>query len=222
MFHMFHMFHNMKQDRNPRVDVTPKSLYNTFYASDKSAQQQHLEWMDEIRNKIWERCTFENQLPPSNDALGLHWQRCCWVIDYWSQASMSYIIPLPITLYGWAIDNNTISVIWDSPENLQSIRNHVAFLTHGCSCQTGCQTLRCRCVKSSHPCGPGCSCGENCTNKHYEPPAGAQHTCTCTYSHTIHPHTHIIYNTTCTCIILNLSHYRANQLSLTGTTLPIH
>ena len=130
--------------------------------------------MDEIRNKIWERCTSEDHLPPSNDALGLHWQRCCWVIDYWHQASMSTITPLPINFYGWTTNNNTLSVVWDSPANLESIRNRVAFLTHGCSCKTGCQTLRCKCVKSAHSCGPGCFCGENCQNKD-QPAAGNLH-----------------------------------------------
>ena len=184
-------------------DSTPQSLYNSFYAFEKTIHQQHFEWMDEIQNKIWERCISEDHLPPSNDALGLHWQRCCWVNDYWHQASMSTIKPLPINFYGWTTNNNTLSVVWDSPANLESIRNRVAFLTHGCSCKTGCQTLRCKCVKSTHPCGPGCFCGENCQNKD-QPAAGNLHIIisidTCIYTYTlcivyIHVHHSYIVNT---------------------------
>ena len=42
-------------------------------------------------------------------------------------------------------------------KNIEQVWNRVEFLTHGCSCKTGCMTRRCKCVKAVQQCGPGCS-----------------------------------------------------------------
>ena len=97
-----------------------------------------------------------DHLPPSLDALQLHWLRTTWVVDYWDQATKTNINLLPLDGFGWKINDSKISIEWDSPENIQQVRNRVAFLTHGCKCKTGCITKRCKCFSAERPCGPGC------------------------------------------------------------------
>ena len=132
-----------------------------------TAEEHHKLWYMGIRSKIWERITFEDQLPPNMDALKLHWLRTLWVIDYWRQAHLNTLVLLPMEWFGWSIEGSDIHVEWDSPQNLQQTRNSVAFLTHGCACKTGCSTGKCKCVKTRRLCGPGCACskGSECQNK---------------------------------------------------------
>ena len=142
-------------------ESTPSSYYNSFNTPGTQCQKQHTLWYYGIRAKAWERITFEDHLPPSIEALELHWLRTVWTIDYWSQASDSHILLLPLEWFGWQVHGTTISVEWDSSENVEQVRNRVAFLTHGCSCKTGCTTRRCKCVKAAQQCGPGCSCNHH-------------------------------------------------------------
>ena len=130
---------------------TPVSFFQSYHSldqPDQTTEQQHMQWYEGIRDKIWERITFEDQLPPSWDALKLHWLRCLWVIDYWRQSHLNNMTLLPMDWFGWKTESGTVQVEWDSPENLRKTRESVAFLTHGCGCKTGCATARCKCVKS--------------------------------------------------------------------------
>ena len=132
-----------------------------------NVEEHHKKWYEGLRESIWERITFEDQLPPSLDALKLHWLRCLWVIDYWRQAHHNNITLLPMEWFGWVTGSSTVQVEWDSPENMHKTRQTVAFLTHGCACKTGCSTTICKCVKSGQLCGPGCTCARSteCQNK---------------------------------------------------------
>ena len=146
--------------------ATPISYFESYYTPNINAEEHHMQWYNGIREKIWERITFEDQLPPRWDALKLHWLRCLWVIDYWRQSHLNTITLLPIEWFGWVTESGSVQVDWDSPENLQKTRESVAFLTHGCGCKTGCATARCKCVKLGQLCGPGCNCsrGTECQN----------------------------------------------------------
>ena len=148
-------------------DVTPTNFFDSFHTSGSDARQQHNNWYEKIRARIWERITFEDQLPPNTDALQLHWLRSIWVIDYWRQANSNPMLLLPIEYFGWKHEDDHLYIVWDAPQNLQMIHNCVAFLTHGCGCMTGCSTARCKCVKAGQPCGPGCICyrASECQNK---------------------------------------------------------
>ena len=116
---------------------------------------------------IWERISFEDQLPPSVEGLEWHWLRTIWVVDCWSQASQSTVTLLPLDCFGWKVNGNKVSVEWDSPDNIQQVRNRVAFLTHRSGCKTGCATARCKCVKAGHQWGAGCGCNHHseCKNR---------------------------------------------------------
>ena len=58
-----------------------------------------------------------------------------------------------------------IQVMWDSPENIQRVKERVTFLTQGCGCRSGCKNRQCRCVKNKTVCGPTCTCGSVCQNR---------------------------------------------------------
>ena len=60
--------------------------------------------------------------------------------------------------HGWSKEQGCLQVVWDSPENLQTVQRTVDFLTQGCQCKTRCTTQRCKCKKEGMQCGPSCHC----------------------------------------------------------------
>lgn len=56
---------------------TPCALYMLFSRSDVGPMQQHKQFLEAIRERIWCRIQFEDELPPSFDALWRHWLRTC-------------------------------------------------------------------------------------------------------------------------------------------------
>ncbi len=46
----------------------------------------------------------------------------------WRQADKSTMVLQPITNYGWTVTDDKLSIIWDSPSNLQAIRQRVTLL----------------------------------------------------------------------------------------------
>ena len=151
-----------QKNRGAFEDDNPISLFNSVI--EPSIQEKHQKWYNEIRSKVWPRISFEDSLPPSHDALQLHWLRTTWVVDYWSQATRTTMILLPLDAFGWNTQGTKLSVEWDSPDNIERVKNRVAFLLHGCKCRTGCTTLRCKCLKVGRQCGPGCACLQ-CQNR---------------------------------------------------------
>lgn len=133
---------------------------------------------------MWERILTEVEIMPNANALKFHWQRCCWVFMFWSQASTGFLKLPSLSDFGWQIiklqDEHTnghfdslLRCVWDSDVNLLKVEKTVDWYTKGCSCKTGCITNRCKCRKlksDSHDgfCCPGCKC-INCKNM-YEAP----------------------------------------------------
>lgn len=141
--------------------TSPRVFLNSFGSEDP--QQAHKLWFNSIRTTVWERIEFEDELPPSVEALWRHWLRTCWVSHYWSMATRNRYNILDITLFGWKLHDGEIEVDWDHPQNVTRVRERVQLLLHGCGCKRGCSTRRCSCVKSGKKCGPGCTCC-NCVN----------------------------------------------------------
>ena len=125
---------------------------------------QHLSFVNELRKTIWPRTVSEEESLPSCSALQLHWNRCCWVLQVWAQASSpSMNIPDP-TEHGWCLDESgAIDVKRDNQESIAAVQALVESLTSRCTCKTGCSTTRCRCKKAERHCSVGCRC-KNCTN----------------------------------------------------------
>ena len=69
---------------------------------------QHTAWLEDIRQTMWERTQFEDDMMPSDDALHLHWKRVCWVVDMWRQVNTHNLCLQPMTEYGWRLENDTL------------------------------------------------------------------------------------------------------------------
>jgi hypothetical protein len=141
--------------------TTPETHFNSFQTL--SVKEQHLNWLNDIRQTIWPRTKFEDEMMPSNDALYFHWKRTCWVRDMWKQADANEMEVKALSDYGWQINEGVIGVMWDSAENIKKIRKRAEILLKGCKCKTGCSTGRCRCRKDNSLCTEGCDC-LNCEN----------------------------------------------------------
>ena len=143
---------------------SPIAMLHSFAKEGKSSKQMHFDWINSLRDQIWERVVFEDNLIPSVDALYRHFLKAMLVIHYWKQSTNNTITLPPIDKYGWKKNNGTVSPDWDSDENIKAVEDRVSFLLKGCRCEkTQCGNNRCRCFKSNKQCGPGCSC-INCTN----------------------------------------------------------
>ena len=142
---------------------TPVSLYNSI-TSEGNTLTRHSKWLSTIRDRIWSRIQYEEDMLPSCGALSRHWKRACWVSSVWSQATANVVQYPPLGDYGWKQpQQNTLTIEWDSDSNLSEIKERVGLIRKGCSCKTGCKTARCKCRKKTSHCGPGCKC-IGCTN----------------------------------------------------------
>ena len=86
-------------------------------------------------------------------------------MDMWSQAEKNSMVLQPVNHYGWTCDDNKLSVIWDTPQNMQAVRDRISVLLKGCKCITGCTSKRCSCKRKETYCSEGCEC-INCRNIH--------------------------------------------------------
>ncbi len=141
---------------------SPRAFLNSF-GSGIDSRMQHKAWLECICNAIWERTEFEDELPPSVEALWRHWLRTCWVSDYWSKAIENCCNVLDVTCFGWKVNDGSLEIDWEDQSNIAKVRDRVKLLLRGCSCKKGCDTRRCSCLKDGKKCGPGCRCC-NCQN----------------------------------------------------------
>ena len=145
------------------ANISPTAHFLKFKKPNLTNKQQHSEWLEDIRQNTWLRTTFGNEFLPSDDSLYLHWQRTCWVCHMWHQADQNYMILEPLANHGWEVQNEKLTIVWDSRLNIEAIRKRVSHLLSGCKCITGCSTRRCSCLRKQAQCGEGCQC-RNCNN----------------------------------------------------------
>ena len=119
---------------------------------------QHKQWLSDIRENISDRAMYDTGMIPSTEALFYHWKRTCWILNMWGQADQNNIVLEPISNYGWNVESETLSVQWDTEENMQMVRERVNVLLRGCKCVTGCTTRACGCRKKDKKCTVGCQC----------------------------------------------------------------
>ncbi len=82
-----------KKHANAFFSQTPFSLMNSMKKEGLTPEDHHRQWLDYIRQTIWDRISTENDtIPPSFEALQYHWLRSCWVIHMWHQAESNAII----------------------------------------------------------------------------------------------------------------------------------
>ena len=75
-----------KKYRSAFENQSLESLFKTF--ADVGSSHTHVHFLKSIRDTIWARVPFEDQIAPSSGALKLHWVRSVWVIRMWSQADL--------------------------------------------------------------------------------------------------------------------------------------
>ena len=136
---------------------SPATHFLKFTAVGKSTHQQHRETDWTIYDKsIWDRIKFKNEMIPSTEALYLHWKRSCWVLHIWRQADQNSLTLHSITNYGWTLNDDKLSFVWDTPANLEAICGRVNLLLRGCKCVIGCSTGRCGCKRKGKEYAEGC------------------------------------------------------------------
>ena len=139
--------------------TTPMIVFNSLITEGQTPLEHHTLWLDFIRERVWSKIQYEEDMIPSITALARHWRRTCWVETVWKQATQNHIEYPPLHGNGWKqTDYCTLVVDWDSEANIQQVRTMVALIKRGCGCKTGCTTARCKCKKAGVHCGPGCKC----------------------------------------------------------------
>ena len=142
---------------------TPMLAFNSITSDTLSTLQHHVSWLDFIRDRVWSKIHYEEDMIPSFTALERHWKRCCWVQAVWRQADLNLISYPPVSGNGWTVSaSGNVMIDWDSDENMSQVRSRVALIKKGCACKTGCTSSRCKCKKSGNYCGPGCKCISCC------------------------------------------------------------
>ena len=142
---------------------SPASHFVRFSEATNPSVHHH-QWIDDVRQNIADRSTFDNNMMPSTEALYFHWKRSCWVLNMWAQSDRNIMVLEPITDYGWSLENDKLRVTWDTEENMQTVRERVGVLLKGCKCITGCKNRVCGCRKKDTNCTEGCLC-INCENQ---------------------------------------------------------
>ena len=66
----------------------------------------HQKWIDNVRQNVADRSTFDNDMVPSTEALYYHWKRTCRVL---SQANRNIMVLEPMTEHGWSIRRRSTS-----------------------------------------------------------------------------------------------------------------
>lgn len=147
------------------VHETPIVLYTSLVDPALSDYEIHAKYLQNIRDMIWDKIQFEDELPPSMDALWRHWQRTCWVSQMWGEATKNKTTLPDVNDFGWKMSEGRLQYDWESDENRIAVQERVGFLLRGCSCSssTACSSRRCSCVKKGRLCRAGCNC-RNCKN----------------------------------------------------------
>ena len=79
------------------LNSKPVTHFNIYDYQGNSTLEHHYRWLHDLRQNIWDRVQFKNEIIPSIDALTHHWKQTCWVIDMWLQADKNQMILQPTT-----------------------------------------------------------------------------------------------------------------------------
>ena len=118
-----------KKYRSAFEHQSQESLFKTF-ADVGTSHTQHVHFLKSIRDTIWARVPFEDELAPSSGALKLHWLRSVWVIRMWSQADLKRGEIGDVACSRWKVEIGQFKVVWEIPDHIASIAERVALLGH--------------------------------------------------------------------------------------------
>ena len=103
---------------------TPSSLYYSLQQSDTMEYDTHCRWLSTIRDAVWQRIYFEDELIPTIDALQRH---TVWVINYWRQSTNNIMDLPPLENHGYVKTGEKVMPEWDSEANIQCIKKEWTF-----------------------------------------------------------------------------------------------
>ena len=80
---------------------SPMTLFNSLHKDNQVPIHHHSAWLEQMRERIWSRIKYEEEMIPSDEALIRHWKRSCWVMTVWKQANSNSITYPPLISNGW-------------------------------------------------------------------------------------------------------------------------
>ena len=86
------------------------------------------------------------------------------VAQVWAQACSNDVTVPDFTLHGWSLKDGSISVIWDTDDNIKKVDSNQKMPRQGCKCSKGCSNNWCKCKKEGRMCSLFCLC-KNCKNR---------------------------------------------------------
>ena len=137
--------------------ATPMSLFHAMKRPGVPTTCQHKAFLQFLRERIWSKIKYEEEMIPSDEALKRHWQRAGWVLNVWQQCTSNTITYPTLNGNGWKVENGELKIDWESNENMAQVRQTVALIRKGCGCKTGCKSPRCKCKRAGSYCF-GCKC----------------------------------------------------------------
>ncbi|XP_072051451.1 uncharacterized protein [Amphiura filiformis] len=144
---------------------SPEDFFNAVEAENEVSR--HLIFISSMRQKFFHRIFTEQEWMPTPEALRFHWLRSCWTAQLWHQAGKSIVHVPDFTKYGWENHDNKVSIIWDTPENINKVKSFVKLLKSGCGCKKDCgERSRCGCRQAGRYCNSNCrNCRSTCKNR---------------------------------------------------------
>ena len=121
------------------MPILESSIYTIISNTNVNIQltSHHSAWLALMREKIWVRIKYEEEMIPSFDSMDRHWKRSCWVRCVWNQAVSNNITYPVLHGNGWKqVDSTTLAIDWDSDSNVTEIRDRVSLIQKGCGCKT--------------------------------------------------------------------------------------
>ena len=107
------------------------------------------------------------KLPPTKDALELHYARSNYQAKIWLQADVVEMdIDVPDNSGGWKSGIAELDIVWSRLPPVPSACIELI----SCGCGSKCRTTSCSCFKSNQTCTPACACyAVDCCNAFHQP-----------------------------------------------------
>jgi hypothetical protein len=101
-------------------------------------------------------------LPPTIDALELHFDRSNHQAKIWIQANRAQPdVGNPLDTNGWVLVDGALNICWSRIPAVPAACLELST----CGCKTKCKTAACKCVKNNQKCMPACGCdADGCCN----------------------------------------------------------
>ena len=59
---------------------TPMSVFHSLLKDNQTPLAHHSVWLQFLRERVWSRIKYEEEMIPSDDALARHWKQSCWIL----------------------------------------------------------------------------------------------------------------------------------------------